>query len=144
MKTVEEIANIWKKKAAQAIYPGYDSKLAKFTGKRTIKNYKESTSFKTGNLLRQFVVQNSNPAINKIKLKNGESYEIAFVIAPRGAFYGRFVHNGTVKMGARPFMQIARDTPEVKNAVKEFMDGLPVEVLKEQTKDLKKLLSALI
>jgi hypothetical protein len=144
MRTVEQIANIWKKKAAESIFPGYDSSLVKFTGKRTIKNYKQSTAFKTGNLLRQFVAQNANPAINKIKLKNGESYEIAFVIAPRGAFYGKFVHNGTVKMGARPYMQIARDTTEVKTAVKEFMDGIPVEVLKEQTQELKKILSALI
>jgi hypothetical protein len=144
MKTVEEIAQLWKKKAAESIFPGVDSPLAKFKGKRTIKNFKQSTAFKTGNLLRQFVAQNANPAINKVKLKNGESYEIAFVVAPKGAFYGKFVHDGTVKMGARPYMKIARDSKEVKESVKEFMDGLPIEVLQEQTVELKKTLSALL
>jgi len=144
MKTVEEIAQLWKKKAAESIFPGVDSPLAKFRGKRTIKNFKQSTAFKTGNLLRQFVAQNANPAINKIKLKNGESYQIAFIIAPRGAFYGRFVHDGTIKMGERPFMRIARDTKEVKDSVKEFMDSLPVDVLNEQKEKLRKTLSSLL
>lgn len=144
MKTVEDIAKVWKKKSAEAIFPGVDSSLANFRGKRSIKNFKQSTAFKTGNLLRQFVKENQNNSFTKIKLKNGESYELVLRIAPKGAFYGKFVHNGTVKMGARPFVEIGGDSKEVQDTVKEFLDSLPISELDKQKEKLRGTLSRLV
>lgn len=144
MKTVEDIAKIWKKKSAEAIFPGVDSSLATFRGKRSIKNFKQSTAFRTGNLLRQFVSENANNSFTKIKLKNGESYELVLRIAPKGAFYGRFVHNGTVKMGARPFVEIGGQSQEVQDTVKEFLDSLPITELEKQKEKLKQTFSRLV
>ena len=149
MKTVEDIAKIWKKKSAESIFPGVDSPLANFRGKRSIKNFKQSTAFKTGNLLRQFVKENANNSFTKIKLKNGESYELVLRIAPKGAFYGKFVHNGTVKngtvkMGGRPFVEIGGDSKEVQDTVKEFLDSLPISELDKQKEKLRGTLSRLV
>lgn len=135
MKTVEDIAKIWKQKAAQAIYPGLKSSLVTFRTKPLSKAYK------TGNLLRQFVKENANNTFTKVKLKNGESYEMILKIAPQGAFYGRFVHNGTVKMGARPYVEIGGQDDAVQNAVKEFMDSLPKKALEEQKEKIQKILA---
>ena len=135
MRTVEDIASIWKKKAAEAIYPGLKSNLVTFRTRPL------SKAFRTGNLLRQFVKENRNNTFTKVKLKNQESFEMVFNIAPRGAFYGRFVHNGTVKMGARPFVKIGGDSKEVQDAVQEFMDSLPQKALEEQTEKIKSILS---
>lgn len=138
MKTVEDIAKIWKQKAAQAIYPGLKSNLVTFRTRPLSKAYR------TGNLLRQFVKENSNNTFTKVKLKNGESYELVLRIAPKGAFYGRFVHNGTIHMGARPFVEIGGDDKKVQDTVQEFLDSLPKSELEKQKEKLRGTLSLLV
>jgi hypothetical protein len=125
MATLEDVARTWKKKSAQSIYPGLDSPLAKFKGKRSIKNFKQSTAFKTGNLLAQFVRKNADAAIlaTKIVSNNYFKYEFVLDIAPDGAKYGEYVHNGTPKMGERPFAAIGAQQPEVKDTIKSFLDA---------------------
>ena len=129
MVELKDIAKTWKKKAAGAIYPGVDTPLAKFKGKRSIKNFKQSTAFKTGNLLAQFVRKNSDEAIlaTKIVSNNFFKYEFILDIAPDGARYGRFVHNGTSKMGERPYAQIGAQDVDVKRVIKEFLDAQVAE-----------------
>lgn len=125
MVELKDIAKIWKKRAAGAIYPGVDTVLAKFNGKRSIKNFKQSTAFKTGNLLTQFVRKNADEAIlaNKIISNNYFKYEFILDIAPSGAEYGRYVHNGTSKMGERPYARIGAADKDVKASIKTFLDA---------------------
>ena len=133
MAELIDIARTWKKKAAGAIYPGVDSPLAKFKGKRSIKNFKQSTAFKTGNLLRQFVRKNSDAAIlaTKIVSSNFFRYEMILDIAPDGAKYGEFVHNGTSKMGERPYALIGGQDREVQSLIKEFLDAQVADKVQE-------------
>jgi len=121
-----DIAKIWKKKSAEAIYPGLDSVLSKFTGKRSIKNFKNSTAFKTGNLLRKFVQSNADNDILATKIISNQffRYEMILNIAPTGAEYGKYVHNGTSKMGERPFARIGAEQPQVINTINEFTKGM--------------------
>lgn len=135
MAELIDIARTWKKKAAAAIYPGVDSPLAKFKGKRSIKNFKQSTAFKTGNLLRQFVRKNSDAAIlaTKIVSSNFFRYEMILDIAPDGAKYGEFVHNGTSKMGERPYALIGGQDREVQELIKEFLDAQAAEQMQKYT-----------
>jgi hypothetical protein len=125
MLELKDVAKLWKKKAAGAIYPGVDTPLAKFKGKRSIKNFKQSTAFKTGKLLAQFVRNNADESIlaTKIISNNYFKYEMILDIAPNGATYGKFVHNGTSKMGERPYAEIGAQDKDVKAAIKTFLDG---------------------
>ena len=124
MATLEDVARTWKKKSAAAIYPGVDTPLAKFKGKRSIKNFKQSTAFKTGNLLAQFVRKNADAAIlaTKIVSNNFFKYEFILDIAHDGAKYCEYVHNGTPKMGERPYEQIGAEDKDVKAVIKDFLD----------------------
>jgi hypothetical protein len=131
MAELVDVAKTWKKKSAQAIYPGIDSALAKFTGKRSIKNFKKSTAFKTGNLLTKFVQSNSDNSMIATKMRSATffTYELVLDIAPAGAApegaeYGKYVHNGTRKMGERPYAKIGAQQPEVKQIIDDFLSGL--------------------
>jgi hypothetical protein len=126
MAELVDVAKTWKKKSAQAIYPGIDSALAKFTGKRSIKNFKKSTAFKTGNLLTKFVQSNSDNSMIATKMRSASffTYELVLDIAPTGAEYGKYVHNGTRKMGERPYAKIGAQQPEVKQIIDDFLSGL--------------------
>jgi hypothetical protein len=126
MAELVDVAKTWKKKSAQAIYPGLDSSLAKFKGKRSIKNFRQSTAFKTGNLLTKFVQSNSDNAMIATKMRSAQfvSYDIVLDISPSGAEYGKFVHNGTSKMGERPYAKIGLEQKEVKAVIDEFLSGL--------------------
>ena len=145
MATLEDVARTWKKKSAQAIYPGLDSPLAKFKGKRTIKNFKQSTAFRKGNLLSQFVRKNADAAIlaTKIVSNNYFKYEFVLDIAPDGATYGEYVHNGTSKMGERPFAKIGAQQQEVKDVIKQFLDAQAAEQLQKYVKILNPIFGGL-
>lgn len=138
MAELIDVAKVWKKKSAQAIYPGIDSPLAKFTGKRILKNFRKSTAFRTGNLLTKFVQSNADNAIIATKIRSAEffSYEMVLDISPTGAEYGKWVHNGTKKMGERPYAAIGAAEPEVKEVIKEFLTGLAANQLQKYVKIL--------
>jgi len=115
MKTLSDVAKVYKKAAGKAIYPG-----------STYTSYKTGTSkaFKTGNLLSKFVTSPSNVP-NSIgrenKLTKGIKYTFVLDVAPRGAEYGQYVHYGTSKMGKRPFAEIGAESDEFQNALEEFL-----------------------
>jgi hypothetical protein len=118
MKTLEEVAKKYKQTAAQAIYPGFP-----YGG---YSKTRSSKAFKTGNLLSSFVSANAdNKSIGR-KIVNG--FEFTLDIAPAQAPYGQYVHNGTYKMEARPFAEIAFDSPIFRKSLDEF--------LKEQLGDM--------
>ena len=96
MKTLEQVAKAYKKSAAKAIYPGVPYPKYRKT--------KSSRAYDTGNLLTA-IVRNNKP--NEMVRKKEKGYDILLEIAPNDARYGYFVHNGTYKMQARPFADIA-------------------------------------
>jgi hypothetical protein len=91
-------------------------------------------AYKTGNLFR--TVGAKNPADKMVKEK-GKSISITLDYAPDGAEYGKFVHDGTFKMAARPFAKLALDNPIIdklldewinNNLVNEYVDELVKEI----------------
>lgn len=111
MKTLEDVAKKYKQTAAQAIYPGFPYSSYSKT--------RSSKAFKTGNLLSKFVSANSNNSQIGRKIING--FEFTLDIAPDGAKYGQYVHNGTTKMEARPFAEIALEQPSFIQVLNEFI-----------------------
>lgn len=109
MKTVKDVAKVFRAKAAEAIYPGLSYKS------------RNSKAFKTGNLLTKFITDPRNSFANIPKQVGDGSYVFELQIAPGGAYYGRWVHNGTRKMKGRPFGEIASEQPEVKKVFEEFI-----------------------
>ena len=110
MKTLQDVAKVFRKKAAEAIYPGL-----RYKGKN-------SKAFKTGNLLTKFITDPRNAFNNIPKQVGDNTFVFEVQIAPAGAYYGRWVHNGTQKMNARPFAEISIEQPEVKKVFEEFIE----------------------
>lgn len=133
IKSLQDVAKIYKSKALQAINPGVP-----------FKSYKTGTSkaYKTGNLYKQVADKNQTSQMFKYD-KATEKYTLTFNISPGGADYGQYVHNGTRKMGKRPFAQIAAENPEVKVQIDKFVkEGIiqdkMVELFDEFDKKAKK------
>lgn len=113
MKTLQDVAKIYRKEIGKAIYPGVP-----YSGYKT----RSSKAFKTGNLLTSFVKSPQN-APNRIGSKVGNGYQFVVDIAPDGADYGRWVHYGTRRMGARPFAELAAESIDFRTAIDELMEG---------------------
>lgn len=111
MKTLEDVAKSFKQAAGKAIYPGL-----------SYSSYKTGTSkaFKTGNLLSKFVTSPLNTPKN-IGRKTITGFELILQVGPDGAEYGKFVHYGTVKMGKRPFAELATNDTNFNNVLDEFL-----------------------
>ena len=114
-KSLKDVASVFQKKALQAINPGVPYKSYK-TG--------SSKAYKTGRL------QSSIASTNTIDRMIGESkdkFTFTFNLSPNGAPYGKYVHNGTYKMGKRPFAEIAAESPEFKKALDDYINTTVVE-----------------
>jgi len=113
MKTLNDVAKAYKTAVLQTINPGVPYKPYYKTG--------SSKAYKTGNLFNQ--VNQSNNIRGMIKLgRDRKSFTFSFDIAPNGAVYGQFVHNGTSKMKARPYGEIAANSKGVKDAIDDYMN----------------------
>jgi hypothetical protein len=137
MAELLDVAKIWKQKSAQAIYPGFPYPQYNKT--------RSSKAFKTGNLLRKFVQANSDNRMIETKMRSSQfvSYELELDIAPTGAEYGKFVHNGTIKMEARPYAKIGFEKKEVQDKIDDFLSGLVGAELQKYKDILKNTLSNL-
>jgi hypothetical protein len=111
-KTLKDVAKVYKNKALQAINPGVPYKSYK-TG--------SSKAYKTGRLFSSIAQENRIARIFK-KDKNSEKITFTFNISPNGAPYGKYVQNGTYKMGKRPFAEIAAESPEFKAALDDYIN----------------------
>ena len=111
MTTLQDVAKQYRKSAAQALYPGLP-----YSGYKT----GSSRAFKTGNLLTKFLTSPNND-ITRIgsKIKNG--YQLVVDIAPTGADYGRWVHNGTRRMNKRPWAELGLEEPKFQKVLDEFL-----------------------
>jgi hypothetical protein len=114
MKTLQDVAKQYKKSVGESIYPGKPYNYGR--GKTPT----SSRAFKTGNLLTKFLKSPQNDA-NKIGSKIGNGYQFVVDIAPDGAYYGRWVHNGTRRMKARPFGELGANDSLFKAMLDEFM-----------------------
>jgi hypothetical protein len=111
-KSLKDVAKVYKDKALQSINPGVPYKSYK-TG--------SSKAYKTGRLFSSIAQENRIARIFN-KDKNSEKITFTFNISPNGAPYGKYVHNGTYKMGKRPFAEIAAESPEFKAALDDYIN----------------------
>lgn len=117
MKTLKDVAKTYKTKALQAINPGVPYSSYK-TG--------VSKAYKTGNLYNRVAGANNPDTMFRYD-KQTDKYTFTFVVSPNGAEYGKYVNDGTYKMGKRPFAQIAAESPEFALAVKQFVNENIIE-----------------
>lgn len=104
MKTLKDIAGLYKTLVQKNLTSG------------------PTKAYKTGNLYNR--ISSYNKAENMVSLLKGNKskiYTITINIAPDGAIYGKFVHDGTSKMLARPFAEVAAQDPQMKKAVNELV-----------------------
>ncbi len=129
MKTLKDVAKVFKDKALQAINPGVPYKGYK-TG--------SSKAFKTGKLYKEIASSNRiNTMVTEDKRGN-----IKFKFNLRVPDYAKYVHYGTKKMQARPFAQIAATSPEFIKVKDEVMNERTSEVLDDIFEDLDKIWKA--
>ena len=114
-KSLKDVASVFQTKALQAINPGVPYKSYK-TG--------SSKAYKTGRL--QSSIASSN-TIDRMIGESKDKFTFTFNISPQGAPYGKYVHNGTYKMGKRPFAEIAAESPEFKKALDDYINTTVVE-----------------
>jgi hypothetical protein len=94
-------------------------------------------AYKSGNLFRK--IGSENP-VNRMARETKTSAEIVLDYAPKGAFYGRFVHDGTVKMKARPFALAAYDNPNFQRILDKYIETNFVDVtILELEREINKL-----
>jgi hypothetical protein len=124
MKTLQDVAKQYRKSAAKAIYPGLPYSSYKRAAKSSLPPNpagQGSRAFNTGNLLTKFISSPQNN-INIIGSKVKDGYQFVLDIAPNGAEYGRWVHYGTRRMIARPFVQIGiEEDPDFEKVLDEFL-----------------------
>lgn len=128
MKTLKDVAKAYKQAALQAINPGVPYKSYK-TG--------SSKAYRTGNLFNQVNSSNNINSMSKLG-RDKKSFTISFDIAPNGAIYGQYVHNGTSKMRKRPFGEIAANSTLVKEAVDDYMNQVVESELESEFEMLEK------
>jgi hypothetical protein len=125
MKTLKDVAKVYKDKALSAINPGvpYSYK----TG--------SSKAFKTGNMYRQIAGANRIETMFTEDRKGKITFKFDFS-TPN---YAKYVHYGTKKMGKRPFAQIAAQSPEFRKIKDEVMNTKTAELLDDVFANLDKL-----
>ena len=122
MKELRDVAKVYKDKALQAINPGVPYKKYK-TG--------SSKAYKTGKMYKSIASQNR---IQTMFQKDKKTGKISFTFNFSAPDYAKYVQYGTrnkdgsVRMGARPFAQIAAESPEFVKAKNELL-GKEAELL---------------
>lgn len=128
MKTLKDLSKQYRKSAAEAIYPGLPYPSYRRSPNSILPENPSgqgSRAFATGNLLTKFISSPTNVPKDigrKIIDEKGRIvYQLTLDIAPPGASYGFYVHDGTTKMLKRPFAEIAANEPKFVSALDEFM-----------------------
>lgn len=135
LPSLEKIAEGYKQQALTYVYRGYPG-------------WKKAP-YKTGNLFRQIDDYNAvrnmatyRPSRHKTKYEL-PSITVSLNYAPPAAVYGKYVQDGTYKMEARPFAQLAAEGPEFKKAVDEAIlgkNGILNAYVKQVARDFDKVL----
>ena len=130
MKTLKDVAKVYKDSALKAINPGVPYRKYK-TG--------SSKAYKTGNLYKQVASQNRIQTMIS-EDKNSGKITFKFNVAPNGATYGEYVHYGKRRRGVmkpRPFAQIAAQSKEFQQIKDEVMNEKTSELLDDIFSDIR-------
>jgi hypothetical protein len=93
---------------------------------------RDKPAYKTGNLYKRvgsynninnMVTQRPSRGKNKLKL-DIDNINISLSFAPPGALYGRYVHEGTKYMAARPFAKEAANDKRMQTVIDKAMKGV--------------------
>lgn len=126
MKTLKDVAKIYKDKALQAINPGVP-----YRGYKT----GSSKAYKTGKLFKEVAGRNRIQTMVTEDSRGNITFRLNFQLPN----YAKYVHFGTKKMKGRPFAQIAAQSPEFIKAKDEAMNGKSAELLDDIFSDLDKI-----
>ena len=134
MKSLKDVAKIYKDNALKAINPGVPYRKYK-TG--------SSKAFKTGKLYKEVASRNRIQTM----VTEDKSGDITFRLSFQLPDYAKYVHygtkqNGKTKMAARPFAQIAALSPEFIKAKDEAMNTKSAELLDDVFANLDKMWKA--
>ena len=129
MKTLKDVAKIYKDKALQAINPGVPYKGYK-TG--------SSKAYKSGKLFKEVAGRNRIQTMVTEDSRGNITFRLNFQLPD----YAKYVHFGTKKMKGRPFAQIAALSPEFIKAKDEAMNTKSAELLDDIFSDLDKIWKA--
>ena len=116
MKTLKDVAKVYKDQALRAINPGVPYKGYK-TG--------SSKAYKTGRLFKEVASRNRIQTMFTEDTRGNITFRFSFDLPD----YAKYVHYGTRNMKARPFAQIAATSPEFIKAKDEAMNEKTSEVL---------------
>jgi hypothetical protein len=129
MKTLKDVAKIYKENVLKAINPGVPYGKYK-TG--------SSKAYKTGKLYKEVASRNRIQTMVTEDKRGNITFRLNFQLPD----YAKYVHYGTKNMKARPFGQIAALSPEFIKAKDEAMNTKSAEVLDDIFADLDKIWKA--
>ncbi len=129
MKTLKDVAKVYKDQALKAINPGVP-----------FKGYKTGTSkaYKSGKLYKEVASRNRIQTMVTEDKRGNITFKLNFQLPD----YAKYVHFGTKKMKARPFAQLAAQSPEFIKIKDEVMNEKSAEVLDDIFEDLDKIWKA--
>ena len=130
MKTLKDVAKVYRDQALKAINPGVPYSGYKKTG--------SSKAYKTGRLYKEVAGRNRIQTMVTEDKRGNITFKLNFQVPD----YAQYVHFGTKKMKGRPFAQIAALSPEFIKAKDEAMNEKSAEVLDEIFADLDKIWAA--
>jgi hypothetical protein len=104
MKALKDVAKVYKDKALTAINPGVPYNKYTKTG--------SSKAYKTGRMYKEVASRNRIQTMFQKDKKGKISFTFNFSVPD----YAKYVHDGTRYMKARPFAQIAAQSPEFVKA----------------------------
>lgn len=129
MKTLKDVAKVYKDQALKAINPGVPYKGYK-TG--------SSKAYKTGKLFKEVAGRNRIQTMITEDKRGNITFRLNFQLPD----YAKYVHFGTKKMKGRPFAQLAAQSPEFIKIKDEVMNEKSAEVLDDIFADLDKIWKA--
>lgn len=129
MKTLKDVAKVYKDQALKAINPGVPYKGYK-TG--------SSKAYKSGTLYKEVASRNRIQTMVTEDKRGNITFKLNFQLPD----YAKYVHFGTRKMKARPFAQLAAQSPEFIKIKDEVMNEKSAELLDDIFADLDKIWKA--
>jgi len=129
MKTLKDVAKVYKDQALKAINPGVP-----FKGYKT----GSSKAYKSGKLYKEVASRNRIQTMVTEDKRGNITFKLNFQLPD----YAKYVHFGTKKMKARPFAQLAAQSPEFIKIKDEVMNEKSAEVLDDIFEDLDKIWKA--
>ena len=126
MKTLKDVAKVYKEQALKAINPGVP-----YRGYKT----GSSKAFKTGRMFKEVASSNRIQTMVTEDKRGNITFKFDFQLPD----YAKYVQYGTRNMKARPFAQIAAQSPEFIKAKDEALGIKANELMDDIFSDLNKI-----